>query len=322
MSVAHLTTRIQTLLHRPDFKKRPVRALARRLWWRVRWSCTDHPWQLKLDNGHEFLAPRTGAAALLYYLGTSEPATAQVVTKILRPGMTFIDVGAHIGEYTVMASRLVGPQGQVHSFEPDPRALPFLRHNVFVNRATNVRINSSALADRCGEMTFVACTDPCLSFLGCPTGIAPRTGNPSQCTTITVDTDTLETYCRYHGLTPNLIKIDVEGAELLVLKGARALLQLPPSLAPLWIIEYSPETYGRYGFEWERVHHLLRDFGFSSFIITDLGDTESVSPSTPPPRYVKNLLARKIETQHANLHGKLSNLWDEGMPDVFRIPKN
>ena len=57
------------------------------------------------------VAPKGGAGALIYYQGYSEPETARFLTAFLKPGMTFWDVGAHIGEYSLLAARCVGGAG-------------------------------------------------------------------------------------------------------------------------------------------------------------------------------------------------------------------
>lgn len=120
--MSQLMKRLQSSLLREDMRSNPVSALVKRFWWKLRWRIRKDDWPLTLDNGLRLSAPHSGAAALIYYLGSSEPTTTVLLNHHLRPGMVVIDIGAHLGEYTLRASQLVGKTGQVHAFEPDPMA--------------------------------------------------------------------------------------------------------------------------------------------------------------------------------------------------------
>src|SRR4051794_7361879 len=89
------TRLLNRLFHRPDFQQNPARALLKRFSWRLRWTFKSEPWVLPLGPELEIEAPKGGAGALIYYLGYSEPEVASLIQRILRPGMTFWDVGAH-----------------------------------------------------------------------------------------------------------------------------------------------------------------------------------------------------------------------------------
>ncbi len=94
--------------------------------------------------------PKSGSGSLIYYQGFSEIETATFVSSFLRPGMTFIDVGAHIGEYTLLAAKLVGDAGQVHAFEPQPSLFPLLQDGIQLNEFSHVTANQLALCDHVG----------------------------------------------------------------------------------------------------------------------------------------------------------------------------
>src|SRR5262249_49817066 len=84
--------------------------------------------------------------------GYYEPEVVQLFERILKPGMVFVDVGTHVGQYTLVASRLVGPTGTVHGFEPDPQTYRWLLSNIKRNALRNVVTNRTALAanaDKC-----------------------------------------------------------------------------------------------------------------------------------------------------------------------------
>src|SRR5204863_4628396 len=136
-----LSHKISRLRRRPDFQRNPLAAIRRRLWWRLRWAISSEPWHLRLGDDIKMFAPKGGAGALIYYQGNSEPETALFLTGFLKPGMVFWDIGAHIGEYSVIASKCVGTAGRVHALEPRPDVYEFLERNVVANGLSNVTIH-------------------------------------------------------------------------------------------------------------------------------------------------------------------------------------
>src|SRR5689334_5897732 len=78
------------------------------------------------------------------------------VSRVLKAGMTVVDLGANIGYYTLLASRLVGPSGVVYAFEPDPLMFEYLTGNVARNRCGNVIAVDVAVTDRIGRAPFVS----------------------------------------------------------------------------------------------------------------------------------------------------------------------
>ncbi len=156
---------IDRLRARPDFQQNATRALARRLYYRMRWAATEKPWRLKLGEDLEVLAPKGGAGALIYYMGYSEPETAAFVRNFLKPGMVFWDVGAHIGEYSLLAARQVGPEGKVEAIEPQPAIRHFLKTNVELNGFQNIRVHGYAASAQRGEATLVLSEEPSMAHL-------------------------------------------------------------------------------------------------------------------------------------------------------------
>ena len=235
--MAWLYQKIERLFNRPDFKRNPVKAITRRVWWRLRWWFNKEPWLLEMPHGLSVLSPRSGTGALIYYQGVSEPETAGLLERIMKPGMVFFDLGAHIGEYTLLVSRLAGDSGRVHSFEPDPDLFELLQENVTRNKLGNVKLNCCAVTDCDGEASFNVCIDPASSSIAQDNNLR---SDSSVRRTIRIPTRNLDSYCWESDCRPRIIKADVEGAELSVLQGAQQLLCLPPEDAPEWILEYSP----------------------------------------------------------------------------------
>jgi FkbM family methyltransferase len=151
------------------------------------------------------------------WFGVWEPAVARFLAATLRRGATFVDVGAYIGPYALLASRIVGPEGVVHAFEPDPVARHGLERNLSGNAASNVEVSSHALSDRAGLEWLSEAGDDRL-FGNSESMLSPEGG------TLRVSTVTLDDFCRERAIRPDVVKIDVEGAEDRVVAGGRETL--------------------------------------------------------------------------------------------------
>lgn len=296
----HLCTRLRALYRRRDFRQSPPKALFRRLCWRLRWRLTKEPWLLALGEDLKIQVPCCGAGALIYYQGYSEPETARFMLSFLRPGMVFFDVGAHIGEYTLLASRRVGPSGQVHAFEPQPDTFGLLQSNAKVNALRNVRLNACAVSDREGQAEFGVRPEPSLSSILRKVGASEA--DDLLCS-ITVASRTLDSYCRECGCWPDLVKIDVEGAELLVLQGAQDLLAAPPGRAPYLVFEYGPENYPHFGYGFADIMSVLGQAGYRMFRLDPRGRPQLNEGQASLPEGVRNIMASKaIECDPSSLH--------------------
>lgn len=95
----------------------------------------------------------------IYFFGAYELGTVDLFRKISKPGMTIIDIGANVGQYTVLAAAAVGTSGTVHAFEPDLRNAERLRANLAANNLASVFVNVVALSDQSGELTLYSATN-------------------------------------------------------------------------------------------------------------------------------------------------------------------
>jgi FkbM family methyltransferase len=145
------------------------------------------------------------------FLGTYEPEQTALFCRQIRPGDVVFDIGANAGYYTLLAARLAGPRGKVIACEPDPRIAAFLRAHVAANRLTNVAAVQSAVGAECGTAHFSR-------------GRGTGTGRMSDSGELTVRVRTLDELADEYAAFPTHLKIDVEGAELDVLRGGREVL--------------------------------------------------------------------------------------------------
>ncbi len=154
-----------------------------------------------------------GSATNGCWLGTYELCKARLFAETIQEGMTVFDVGAHVGYYSLIASRSVGGAGHVIAFEPVDRNIGYLRRHIALNHASNVKVLCVAVTNHRGVARF----DPgAESFTG---KLAPD--GPLEVRTAALDDLVAE------GLvpSPNVIKLDVEGEESNVLRGAASVLR-------------------------------------------------------------------------------------------------
>lgn len=154
----------------------------------------------------------SGGKVARLLLGTYEPEQSGLFRSHLRLGEQVLDIGAAVGYYTLLAARLVGPTGRVVAFEPDPINLQFLRAHVQQNALSQVRVLPLALADQTSTARFGSGTGTGTGRL-CPQGETE------------VSVRRLDDVAAEMGLHPQHLKIDVEGAEMAVLRGGEQLIR-------------------------------------------------------------------------------------------------
>jgi len=149
-----------------------------------------------------------------FVYGTWEPEVVRVVVSEVKPGMTVLDIGAHIGYYTLLFAKCVGPLGRVISFEPLPENFTVLQKNVELNRIQHVHTFAEAVFSRNGDLAIDH------AEAGCNSGEASviHLRGVEQ---IRVPAVTLDSVSSRAGSRLDFVKMDVEGAEFDVLLGAK-----------------------------------------------------------------------------------------------------
>lgn len=178
-----------------------------------------------------------------YYFGLCDQVEMRLIRRLLGHGGDFVDVGAHIGMYSVSIAQRI--TGRVLALEPNPSARALLEENLVLNECENVIVERVAVADA-----------PGYAALHIPTG-----GDSSWSTldggrldgerAVDVEVSTLDVEVERHGLRPAVVKIDVEGVELDVLRGgAQTLARRPALLVELaeWNAEKAIAALARFGY--------------------------------------------------------------------------
>jgi FkbM family methyltransferase len=181
-------------------------------------------------HGLEYLLyPGQNAEVYLASNGNYEIGETEFCLAHLGPGMTAFDVGAHIGLYTLLFASRVGPAGCVHAFEPEPRNYRRLRINLAINGFDNVAARQAAVVARTQPVTLNVYPDAFHAWHSLGRAAMPDPRQPGKTVEpecqVEVPGVSLDDYCAEHGVRRiDYLKIDVEGAELDVLQGARRLL--------------------------------------------------------------------------------------------------
>jgi FkbM family methyltransferase len=173
-----------------------------------------HPISATVRTNHNFeincVFPDS-ISSIIYLNREYEPELTRKVLENVKPGQTFIDVGAHIGYFSLLASVMVGETGQVHSFEPSREIFEILKEN----QAENMTVKNLALSSKYGGVEL---QDFGLRFSAYNNIKELPSRIPKE--TYSVGAVKLDDYVSFSGIEPDFIKIDAEGSEFDILQGA------------------------------------------------------------------------------------------------------
>lgn len=203
-----------------SLSRKGIRLMPRGRYVLMNWLCRrpSTPFYSALEiagDGVRFICDlQDGIAREACFMGHYEPQETALVKNLLRPSMTFVDVGANWGYFTLLAASLVGPRGEVVSFEPHPTLFDLLASNIRRNNFNWVTPFRIALADAEGVMNLAGYADNDVNH-----GISRlTTEKASHSPNFNVPTGLLESLLQSQGVGQvDLLKMDIEGAEALVL---------------------------------------------------------------------------------------------------------
>jgi FkbM family methyltransferase len=198
----------------------------------------------------------------LYLFREYEPSETKMLVGLLRLGMTFIDIGANTGYFTLLAAKNVGLGGRVIAFEPCPENVEILRRNVSINKLRNVMVVKAAITNAHQPVTLHLCeiNDGDHRIYDGKDDEFYNAGLPRR--TITVQGFTLDEYLRLHGLTADVIKMDIQGAEYIALQGMKNALCQNRDVALM--VEYWPHGLKRCGTQPKQFIKEMRRLGFNT----------------------------------------------------------
>lgn len=281
---------------------RRVKGVARAVWfWRETLACAKRARVLAAARRKGVLfnvvIPSTGCVMRLdpfawvtkewYVDGAYEAETVAFVKRSIQPGMACLDVGANAGFFTLLMAQLTGPSGQVFAFEPTARVFEILNQNIRLNGFHNVQAECSAVGECSGETEFRE--GPSGFEVYNTIGAVAHQHARSQAFTVTrVPLTRMDDYCRRQGIQHlDFVKVDVEGAELLVLRGMEEIAGKSPGLVV--VIETDGQMTQSFGYEPQDVVAWFHAHGFEVY---DLNSGGEPVPRIAAGRSV-NLVARR-----------------------------
>jgi FkbM family methyltransferase len=190
--------------------------------------------------------------------GMYEPTDTIAVVRLLSSTVDFVDLGANVGWYTLIAGTSLRGRGRVHSFEPDPDNFAKLSANIARNGLDNVAIHQCAVSDQAGNSLLYRSTDN----LGDHQLYNSGDGRAA----VPVEVRTLDSYADISRERPVIVKMDTQGSELRILRGMNALLTGHPHEV-LILSEFWPKGLVNNGSSPQEMIELLTAAGFSILLI-------------------------------------------------------
>lgn len=225
--------------------------------------------------------------------GCCEPEVVHLMSRVLREGDIVIDVGANVGFFTLVMSHLVGRTGTVLAFEPGLNNIPKLDINLRANRVDNVTIQLAPLWSVVEPVTF---------YLSQDSGANALVATPGSLSSIKMQADVLDSFAEKQ---PRLIKIDVEGAEEHVLRGAEKMLLRG---VPYITCELNQKALARFDCSQDSLRKFMWESNYEMFLLTGNG---SIPPLIPP--------GTQLVSERENLNVLFSSVLDVSLawPEVF-----
>jgi FkbM family methyltransferase len=274
-----------------------LRAYARLLW---QWYRSRGHYSFSVQ-GHQLtvLPDDEGISQELAVYRVHEPLATYLVQKVLKPGMNVVDIGSNIGYYALLEARLVGDTGKVIAIEPVAENSEQLSRNVQANGYHNICIHKVAIGDRNGIVPL---------YVSKKSNWHSLHPVPSSTREIKVHVSTLDSLLALQGLpTVDLVRMDLEGYEVAVLKGMEQTLE---NYSPRLLLELHPHLIGTqatvdflrylkardYTLEWlvEQERDIPVRWAFLSAEMMTLDELMMDSRITDAPRAVTVLLAREV----------------------------
>ena len=210
----------------------------------------------------------TGIAPYIMMRGIFGEYETNTIRKIIKPGMTAVDIGANFGYFSLLLSGLVGESGKVFAFEPDSSAFKLLSRNIKENGIKNVFLINKALSNKTGNTKLYLDKDN----QGEMSLSLDNIDKP--CGYIFVETITLDGYFAHLNEQIDFIKMDVQGAEGMVIDGAKEILN---KHKPKILFEFWPWGLNNLGFNPEKLLSDLTNGGYKIKEVREVLDEYGIS---------------------------------------------
>lgn len=203
------------------------------------------------------IQPGEEVSECVYTQGFYEPNQFSAMKQILKKGNTFIDIGAHIGLYSIYASKCIGPSGSVYSFEPSPRERARLENHIQLNHLRNITVYPVAVYDRSSQTEMKVAEYPHSGHNTLGHFAYATTQEESR---PVVETQTLDEWAKLNRIQSiDLIKIDAEGSEEKILRGA---IQVLSQTRPVLMIEITSLSLNHQNSSVESIWKFITDLSY------------------------------------------------------------
>ncbi len=237
--------------------------------------------RIGLRDGQTMVIPAGSPSWRQFQTDVYEPEVSTLIERLLKPGMSVVDLGASSGYYTLLAARRVGTGGRVFAFEPDPFMHRYLRTNVQLNGLGNVLCMRLAVSNSVGRLKFARDELE-----------RGHLTSSEEDRLLSVDTTTLDTFFQGRGWPPvDFIKMDIEGAETAALEGMSEVAARNAELA--LIVEFNLDAIRRSGSSPRRFAETLRRIGFKRAFLIEGHMRPLELASLPSSHFLFNLFVTR-----------------------------
>lgn len=230
--------------------------------------------------------------------GSYESSETTFLKSVFRDGDVFFDIGANLGWYSLVLGKQC-PRASIYAFEPIPSTVTVLERNVRLNRLDNVEVVRMGVFNKEDELSFIFAEDvsgaTSLKLTGQSRGRAPI--QEVRCRTTTLDA-----FCASSGKVPTLIKVDVEGAELMVFQGGEATL----AHTPIILVELLRKWSREFGYHPNDVFDALARYGYNAWMFSE----EASDALIPCPDVTEETVQTNFVFMHPQKHAEVIRRWE------------
>ncbi|MCA9955344.1 MAG: FkbM family methyltransferase [Ardenticatenaceae bacterium] len=233
-----------------------------------------------------------------------EMETIAHLDQLAQPGMTMLDIGAHVGYYSCRYAKKVGANGRIFSFEPHPRTFATLKHNVaklpqvtavqlaLAEQEGTAELHDYLMMSASGSLHYDESMAALQKAQTQANDIAPRIGQTFAAQTFTVRTTPVDTFLSAHGISQvDLVKMDIEGAEIGALRGMQQTIANSPNL--VLVMEYNPQALKAFGHDPVGALQEVQSFGFTKMEAIELDGR--LTNLTNQPEHLQNLTTQLMQ---------------------------
>lgn len=248
----------------------------------------------KLD-GHILYLDLNDEVSIIHYDQTNfdEKGTTSLLKKLLTKGMNVINIGAHIGYYTLLAARQVGSQGKIYSFEPFPDTVKVLEKNISSNGYENVEIFQMAVSNKTGTAILQTGASALVNIIS--------KKEMKEMTEMKVSVTTIDDFLEGKNTQIDFMIVDAEGSEQFILEGMKKTLEKNPLLE--MIVEYNPFTLKLAG---TNANSFLSEIEKNGFIIYIIDEINNTVKSIDKAALLRQVVSSKITNLYLTRNNQIS----------------